>query len=262
MEKVYSLITGSTSGIGKEFTNILAENNHNLVLISKDIKKLEIQKEELTKKYKIDILIFDVDLSNYANQITFLNTFIKLNLKVDLVCNNAGIGDYGNYLESDLKKVSDIINVNIQAVLNFSYFFGRLMKESKNGTIINVASIGAFVPGYLMNVYYATKAFVKSFSESLYLELKPYNVKVICVCPGSTNTSFFNGCARDGKNLTKNIKQASPINVAKKMYQALNTKNPVVIIGVKNKLAIFSKRFISDKCMRHIMYKIQKNRLK
>lgn len=260
--KNYTLITGCTSGIGKSLAYVFASKKHNLILVSRTEDKLNKLKEELIEKYNIDVFIICKDLLNsgVGKEIFEIITINKLN--IDILVNNAGIGMYGEFLETDILKINNIIDLNIKTLVELSYHFGNFFKAKLEGTIINIASTGAFVPGPYMSCYYASKAFVLSFSEALSLELSKYNINVCCVCPGPTKTEFFEKSC-DGKyDLLKNVKYMDSMDVANFIYDSYLKKKVVAIPGFKNKLGIFATRFISRKMTRNILLNIQEKRFK
>lgn len=262
MSNNYTLITGASSGIGYELSLKFGENHHNLVICARNKEKLENLSNLLQTKYKIKVLVVVADLTVDADINRLFNTLEENNIFIDILCNNAGFGDYGDFLDSDIIKIDKMIELNIKSLIKLSYHFGNLMKINKNGRIINIASIGSFVPGPKMAVYYATKAFVLSFSESLSLELKNDNIKVCALCPGPTKTNFFNNVTTNELDLLKSIKANDAKDLASRAYKNCMKNKTVYIPFTKNKLAIFGTRLISRKKLRKIAYKIQCNRVK
>lgn len=248
----YAIIMGATSGIGEALAVLLAKKHHHLLLIGQNYEKLLSLKEEL--KNDVDIKILVVDLTKDYHQV--INYVEEQTLEIELLCNNAGIGDYGSFLDGDLEKYQKIMQLNMESVVGLCYDFGHYFMKQKEGTIINISSTGAFVPGPYMALYYASKAFITSFSEALYYELKP-TVDVLWVAPGPTKSNFLVTSSRNGENLTKHIKQDDPSKVAKTIYQTWKKKKMGAVVGLKNKLAIFSLRFISRKTAGKIVKKIQ-----
>ena len=240
----YVLITGATSGIGKEFVKLFADNNYNLVLSSTSEKLLREEKENLEKKYR-DIKIYTIakDLAKKESAKEIYDELKQQNIKVSILINNAGFGCFGKLINLDIDKNDDLLMVNNYSLVNLAYYFGKDMAERKNGKILNVASIAAFAGGPYMATYYASKAFVLSFSEALREELKKDNITVTCLCPGPTKTNFEK-CANLQKSyMFDKLKVTSAGFVARVGYNALMSGKSVVVAGVRNKLITFFSRF-------------------
>lgn len=258
----YTLITGASSGIGYELAIKFANNGHNLILVARNKTKLEELRTKLLMTNTIDIVVLPCDLCKHEDINALVNEIEQKMYCIDILCNNAGIGYYGPFLESKLYDVDAMIDLNICALTKLTYNLGNKMKENGGGTILNIASVGSFVPGPMFAVYYATKAYVLSFSEALSVELKPYNVDVCAVCPGPTNTNFFVNAGDGSVNLLKSIKPVDPRTVSDFAYSAIKKKKVVAIPCFKNKASIFFTKHLSRKAVRKIMYKIQMNRVK
>lgn len=260
--KNYTLITGCTSGIGKSLAYVFARNNHHLILVSRNINKLNELKEELLSNFNVDIKVLSIDLSETDSALKIYDYTVNNNLNVEIIINNAGSGIYGEFLDNDLNKVHNMLNLNINTLVDMCHYYGNYFKNKKEGTIINIASTGAFVPGPYMAGYYASKAFVLSLSEALSMELKKYNINVCCVCPGPTKTEFFDKSCEGKYDLLKNVKAMNSDEVARIIYKSFLKKKVVTIPGFKNKLGVFGIRFISRRLTRKILYNIQSKRFK
>ena len=188
----YILITGASSGIGKEFANNFAKKGFDLLLVASNMERLLMTKKELDVKYSnINILTLALDLSLEEGAKSVYDYVINNNLDIFCLINNAGIGDFGFFLDGDLKKYQRMINLNDRSLISLAYYFGNYFKKRQKGHIVNIASIAGFMPGPYMNVYYASKAFVLNFSLALKEELKPYHIKVTTICPGPIDTNFW-----------------------------------------------------------------------
>lgn len=258
----YTLITGASSGIGYELAKEFARHHHNLVIIARNEEKLEDLAKKLIVEFKIKVLVIQADLTKEEDIDKIFKLTSEHHINVDILCNNAGVGDYGAFLESDINKISKMIDLNIKSLIKLTYHYGNLMKEQKSGKILNIASIGSFVPGPLMASYYASKAFVLSFTESLSIELEKENIIVCACCPGPTSTNFFKNASSQDIDLLKSIKANSAEDVAIRTYHSLMKNKIVYVPFLKNKLAVFSTRLISKKTLRKITNKIQNNRKK
>jgi len=249
------LITGSTGGIGQELCRVFAGHGYNVVLVSRDEKRLNALARELEDEFKIKTYVIVKNLSNEESANEIFDEIKKQKIEVKILCNNAGAGLFGEFLDGDLEKNKQIIGVNISCLVSLCHLFGNEMKKKGGGKILNIASIGAFFSGPLVSTYFASKAFVLSFSEALALELKPFNISVCAVCPGTTKTAFFE---KAGSRLQN--KATDPKKVALFAYKKLMKGKAVAIYGVKNKLAVFFGKFLPRKRQAKMSYNIQKKR--
>jgi len=248
-----ALITGASSGIGLEIAKYLDSLDYELILVARDKEKLESFASTLKNKAKVIVM----DLLVEAN-VKSLYVLTK-NEDIEILVNNAGFGDFGTFSETELSKELEMIDLNIKAVHILTKMFLKDMKKKNKGYILNVASSAAFQPGPLMATYYSTKAYVLRLTEAVSYELKKEksNVKVSCLCPGPVDTNFNNvaGVRFSVKPLKADYVAQYAIN---KMF-----KNKLVIIpGFKMRCARFFGRFLSDKKLMSITYKIQKKKNK
>ncbi|MEB3233292.1 MAG: SDR family oxidoreductase [Leptolyngbyaceae bacterium] len=185
-----SLITGASSGIGAAFAEAMAARGDALILVARSQDKLDALAQRLRQRHgsKVETIVQDLTADNAAEAIA--HTVDTLNLTVDILVNNAGFGDYGAFHERDRTKQLDMIRLNILALTDLTYQFLPAMVQRRSGHIINVGSIASFQPIPYMAIYAATKAFVLSFSEALWVEVEPFGVKVLALCPGPTTTNF------------------------------------------------------------------------
>lgn len=189
--KSIALVTGASNGIGLEFSRLLAKEGHDLVVIARSSDKLNELKAELEKKYSIKVFVMVKDLSE-ANAAEWVYAETKkLNLEISILINNAGFGDFGHFIETKVQKEEQMIALNITTLTKLTKFYAQDMVKRKNGKILNVASTAAFQAGPMMAVYFATKAYVLSFTEAIATELKDSGVTVTALCPGPTATGFI-----------------------------------------------------------------------
>ena len=248
-----ALITGASSGIGREMAKYLASLGHELILVGRNKERLE----ELQNELKVDSQIVIVDLSD-IKKVKELYVIMK-NEQIDILINNAGFGDFGKFYETDINKELEMINTNVTAVHLLTKLFLRDMKKRDSGYILNVSSIAAFGPGPLMATYYATKAYVNNLTEAIYEELRreKSNVHVSSLCPGPTASEFFN---RAG--VTFAVKPMECEDVAKYGIDKMFKGKVVIVPGFINKCSIFFRRFASRGLARRVTYKIQKAKKK
>ena len=230
------LITGASSGIGLEFANQLNEFGAKLIITARNKDKLN----ELAENYQ-GATVIPGDLSDKTFPSQLYNEIQSKGLDVDILINNAGFGSIGKLLKSDLGTYESMVQVNITALTQLSHLFISDMVEKGNGGIINVASVAAFQPVPYMNVYSATKAYVKSFSLALHEEYKDKGIVVTAVCPGYTKTNFQNSAKMSSDAV--GIKMLPEDVVRQSLIAHRNGKN-LVINGVVNKIMAHSNRFL------------------
>ena len=232
----WALITGGSSGIGEQFSVLLAERGFNLVLVARNESRLKKTSEIITNIYHVDVRTVSVDLSKQ----NFLKSIKNAcdDIEIGLLINNAGFGLAGEFLEHSIKDELEMINVNVRAMVELSYHFGLKMKENKRGGIIFTASTAGMQPMPFWTNYAATKAHTISFSRALSHELKPYGVDVLALCPGPVSTAFMK---RAG--ISREIMSMKPLPVALAALNKLG-KSDTVIPGLFFKLAMIFGYFI------------------
>ena len=247
------LITGASSGIGRDIARIYSQKGYNLVLVARSEENLNKLKTELEND-KSNIEIISMDLSVKENCIE-LHKRVK---DVDILINNAGFGDCGNFTKTDLEKEINMIKTNIIAYHILMKLYLKDMKEKNRGKILNVASIAGFMPGPLMSTYYATKAYIVRLSEGIREELKKEksNVKISILCPGPVATNF-NKVA----NVKFYLREANSMNVAKYAVKKLEKGKFYIVPGIDIKISKFGVKIVPTPLISKIVYKIQKRKL-
>lgn len=237
------LITGASSGIGKEIAEIAARNGEELVLVSRHFGRLEELSVALREKYtaKVHVLVKDLSLASAPQEV--LGWCDEKGLKVDYLVNNAGFGDLAPFAEADPRKLEEMIAVNITALTLLTRLFLAGMVERGGGRILNISSLAAFQPGPLMAVYYATKSFVLNFSEALRIELEGTGVTVTTLCPGPTASRFKEAANMTESRLMNSGKIPSSAEVAACGYRAMMKGKAVVVHGGLNNFFAFTSRF-------------------
>lgn len=232
-----ALITGASSGIGAVFAQALATRRTNLVLVARSKDKLDSLAQQLQEQHQIqvEVLVQDLTAPDAANKV--FEAVAQKYTAIDLLINNAGFGDYGSFSECSLPKQLEMIQLNIVALVELTYRFLPQMQQ-QGGSIINLSSTAGFQPVPYMSVYAATKAFVLSFSESLWAENRDKGVKVIAVCPGPTKTNFFDlaGFSQMSNASPENQRFASPEAVVEDALKALEEDNPTIVSGLTNQI--------------------------
>lgn len=247
-----ALITGASSGIGLDMARYLATKKWELILVARNKEKLEEIQEKLPTK--VTIIVADLSQEQKVKELYALAK--KEN--IDMLINNAGLGDFGPLSETDLNKDLELINTNIKAVHILTKSFVKDMEKRDSDTyILNVASSAAFQPGPLMSTYYATKSYVYQLTEALYYEEKKKKTKVhiSVLCPGPVETNFNN--VAKVKFSVKPLKSAF---VARYAIDKTLENKMLIIPGFKMKCAKFFSRFFSDKFLLRIIYRIQKKK--
>ena len=247
-----ALITGASSGIGLDMAKYLATMKYELILVSRNKEKLE----EIQEKLPTKVTIIVADLAN-EQKVKELYVLAKKE-NIDILINNAGLGDFGYLTDTDLNKDLELINTNIKAVHILTKSIVKDMEKKENDTyVLNVASSAAFQPGPLMSTYYATKSYVYQLTEALYYEekKKKTNVHVSVLCPGPVSTNFNNVAG-----VTFAVKPLQSSYVAKYAIDKMFKKKMLIIPGFKMKCSKFFGRFVSDKFMLKIVYRIQKRK--
>lgn len=257
MEK-RTLITGATSGIGLEMARLMASKGHDLVLVARRKEKLEALKKELEHGYDVSVDIFVKDLAETGASLEVFNFTVRNNIHVDILINNAGFGDYGKFYYRDLEKQSRMIKVNIVALMELTHLYLPEMLTDSKGRIMNVASVAGFQPGPLMSVYYASKAFVLSFTEALSVELRGSGVRVTALCPGPTVTDFGRVAEFRRSEKLKNLKGHSAQEVAEYGIRALFANKVIAIPGKLNKTLVLMAKLMPRSLVRRLVYYIQK----
>lgn len=240
------LITGATSGIGLEFSKLFYEKGFKLLLVSRNINKLENIKEQIdSNKNNIDIIQSDLSKINSAQDI--YNQCKNRGAVIDILVNNAGAGIYGEHVELQVDKVEEMITLNIISLTTLCSLFGKDMKERRTGYILNLASTAAYQAVPYISSYAATKSYVLNFSESLSKEMEDYNVVVSCLSPGHTDTNFFHeaGVEDETNGFFTKKGRANAQKVAEHGINVLFNKKISSIPGTKNKLLAWSNRFVS-----------------
>jgi short-subunit dehydrogenase len=225
-----ALITGASSGIGKEIAKLHASQGGDLIVVSRNTNQLNLLKEELEKAYGIHVFVIEKDLSLPNSPKEIYDEIKTKNIEVDYLVNNAGFGGKGRFHEETLERDIQMINVNIIALTKLTKLFLADFVRRGNGKILNISSCGALVPGPMQAVYCATKAYVTSFSNAVCEEIRGTGVTLTTVMPGATDTEFAKIANMEHTSLFQ--KTVPPILVAKASYHGMLKGKINVIIGV------------------------------
>jgi short-subunit dehydrogenase len=241
-QRPLALVTGASAGIGTELARLLAVD-HNLILTARRGEQLQTLAAELQQTSGAVCHVFPGDLSDPAGPRTLFDAVAAAGLTVDVLVNNAGFGDVGPFASADLAKMLRMIQVNVTALTELTSLFLPGLLARKRGRILNVGSIAGFQPGPLMATYYATKAYVNSFSEALHSELRGTGVTVTVLCPGPVATEF---AVVSGMQTTRAFSAGQPMGarpVAAAGLRAMRAGRRMVVPGWRNRLMLFLERF-------------------
>ncbi len=242
-----ALITGASSGLGLEYAKLFAADQHDVVLVARSEDKLRALATELETAHKIKAHVVPADLSRPEAPQELFDTLERDGRQVDVLVNNAGLGNVGAFQSTELAREMEMVNVNVAALTALSHLFLKGMVARGAGKILNIASTAAFQAGPGMSVYFATKAYVVSFSEGLSHELRGTGVTVTAHCPGATHTGFAQEAGAESTLLFK-ASVASADATAAHGYYAMNAGRVVSIHGLFNRLlywgSLFTPRFI------------------
>jgi uncharacterized protein len=236
-----ALITGASSGLGAEYSKLFARGKHDLVLVARRRDRLETLARELRSSHGVRAEVIAVDLATAEGANRLLEEVARLGLQIDFLVNNAGFGASGSFADLPLARELEMIQLNITSLVTLTRAFLPAMIERRSGRILNVGSTAGFPPGPFMAVYYASKAFVNSFTEALWYELRGTGVSATVSCPGATATEFA-AVAGNSRSLLFRLGAADPKQVAAEGYRAMKKGKPMVIHGFKNKLTVQSLR--------------------
>jgi short-subunit dehydrogenase len=254
-----ALITGASSGIGLELARIFTANRHDVVLVARTEDKLRTLARECdTSGVRAHVVAADLAAPGAAASV--VRRAATLGVEIDVLVNNAGYGLYGRFAVTSLDAELAMIQVNIVALTELTKRLLPPMLARKRGRILNVASTAAFFPGPLMAVYYATKAYVLSFSEAIANELAGSGVTVTALCPGPTASGFQAAAKLEESKLVAGKRLPTSRDVAQAAYEGLMAGEALVVPGVMNKLTIQAPRFMPRRAMANVIRSVQERR--
>lgn len=250
-----ALITGATSGIGKELAKLFAKDGYYLIIVARNQQELDSTAAEF-EQLGTKVSTISKDLSDMEQAKALCK---EVNTPIDVLVNDAGQGVYGLFTENELERELGIIHLNICATVILTKHFAQQMKDRGNGKILNLGSVAGKLPGPWQAVYHATKAFVLSFTTAVREEMKDSGVTFTALMPGVTDTDFFNKAGmNDSKAVQDKEAMADPAHVAKEGYDALMAGKDRVIAGLKNSLEVHAANLLPDSAVAHQLYEQQK----
>ncbi len=230
-----TLITGGSVGIGAALADVFAEHGHDLILVSRTRDKLEARGKDIQQKYNVQVTCIPEDLSDPAGPRRVFDAVSAQGLDVHNLVNNAGVGLYGKFITTNLDAELKMIQLNVTSPVELTKRFLPAMVARRRGRILNVASTAAFVPGPWMSIYYATKAFLLSFSQAIDYELEPSGISVTTLCPGPTESEFKVRAGSERSRLFEAFVMDAPA-VARAGYEGMMKGKTLVVPGIRNKL--------------------------
>jgi short-subunit dehydrogenase len=239
----FALITGASTGIGREFARLCAKDGYDLILTARSESKLRALASEITGATTRTVLVLPEDLSEPFAPRKLFQEITARGLDLELLINNAGFGLLGRFWELDEQQQMQMVQLNIAALTHLTRLFLPGFIQRRRGKILNVASTAAFQPGPLMAVYYASKSYVVSLSEALHNEARDFNVTVSCLCPGPTATEFDKRAGASNAKLFTTGRTMDAATVAQIGLRAMHSGKPLAIAGRMNALMAFATRF-------------------
>lgn len=250
-----ALVTGAAAGIGQELAHLFAKDQYQLILVDQNAEGLRHFADQLRAQHGVPVTLITQDLAQMGAAQAVYQAVQAQGLQVDVLVNDAGFGEYGMFLDSSIERNSAAIHTNILALVELTYLFGREMKGRGKGRILQLGSTAAYTPSPQMAVYSATKSFVLSFSEALANEFKGSGVTVTVLCPGATDTDFFERAGAENTNAAQ-APLADPKDVARDGYQALMNGEVRVISGLTNKVQAMLSNVMPDSLIAAGMRKV------
>lgn len=252
----YALITGGTSGIGYELAKLFAQDGYNLVIVARTAADLEKVSAELRAANSIQVTIIAKDLFDAKAAFEVYEEVKAKGITIDVLVNDAGQGQYGLFVEQDINRLLDIIQLNVSALTVLTHAFLKDMVSRNEGKILQLASIASELPGPWQAVYHATKAYVLHLTEGLINEIKDTNVTMTALQPGATETDFFNKADMNDSKIM-DTKLSDPAKVAKDGYEALMSGDDKIVSGFKNKAMVSMSNVMPDTAVAEQMNKMQ-----
>ena len=252
-----ALVTGASMGLGAEFARLLASEGYDLVLTARNAERMATLKKEVENLHGVTAHVLMADLTDPRAPVALYDHVRQAGIEIDVLVNNAGFGMYGKFHESNLQTELEMIQVNIIALIHLTKLFARDMVERRRGRIVNVASTAAFQPGPLQSVYYASKAFVLSFSEAIGNELAGTGVTVTALCPGPVPTGFQERANVGNLRGLRLLMRQSPESVVRAGYNGMKRGKPVVVPGSLNNVLAFTVRLFPRRMVTKVVRSIQ-----
>ncbi|HEY8156098.1 MAG TPA: SDR family oxidoreductase [Myxococcota bacterium] len=252
-----ALITGASGGIGLDLAECFARDGYDVILTARSEAPLRAAAERFAKEYRVQATAIAMDLGAIGGGAKLAAEIARRGLTVDVLVNNAGYGQAGAFTGSDAATQLGMLDLNVRALVELTHLFWKDMLARRRGGVLNVASTAAFQPGPLMAVYYASKAFVLSFSEALWEEARGTGVKVSCLCPGPTKSGFRARAGTGATRLGTNLSVMESMPVAQMGYDAFQQNRRVMITGARNAMTARLAPFLPRERLLKIVRSLQ-----
>lgn len=252
----YALITGATSGIGYELAKLFAQDGYSLLIVARHEDGLQTTANEL-RGYGVQVDTIAKDLFEPQAALELYDEVKAKGIQVDVLVNDAGQGLYGLFVETDLQRELDIIQLNISSLVMLTKKFLQEMVARNKGMILNLSSIASKAPGPYQSVYHGTKAFVQSFTEAIRNEVRESDITITALLPGATDTDFFNKADMNSSKVVQEGKLDDAAKVARDGYEALMKGKDMVVSGLKNKMSVAMSNMMPDSTAANNMRKQQ-----
>ncbi|MGH3865868.1 MAG: SDR family NAD(P)-dependent oxidoreductase [Pseudonocardiaceae bacterium] len=243
-----ALVTGASAGLGTHFARLFAQDGHDLVLVARRQDKLDQVATELRQVYGIHATVITADLTDPKASLHLHEEVMRAGIEVEFLINNAGFGTSGAFATLNLTRELDMIELNVKALTHLTGLVLPAMVARRSGRILNISSLAGFLPGPFMATYYASKAYVLSFTEALAYELRGTGVTATVLCPSSTATEFAQVAGVESAALFHSSSDAA--SVARYGYRSMMKGKTIAVPGVKNKLSVESLRVSPRSVMR------------
>jgi uncharacterized protein len=243
--KSYVLITGATSGIGYELARVFAAHHYNLIIVARTSSRLEEVAKQLSAEFGVNVVPIVKNLFQRQSPFDLYEEILAKGLQVDILVNNAGQGLYGRFIDTDIYKELDIIQLNINTYVVLTKLFLRDMVHKQHGKILNVAANMEKVPEPFQSVYRGTNVFIHSFTEAIRAEISHTGVTITSLLPSATDTDFFQKANMEDANILDH-ELADPAEVAIDGFNALMNGDDIVISRLKNKMQVAMSHITSD----------------
>ncbi len=256
-EGLTALVTGASMGIGVDLAECFARDGYNLILSARSEALLKDVADRLARQHNVKTTAIAADLGVPGGGETLANKIATLGLSVDVLVNNAGYGTAGAFAGSDRANQLGMIDLNDRALVELTHIYWPGMLAKKRGGVLNVASTAAFQPGPLMAIYYASKAFVLSFSEALWKEAQGTGVHVSCLCPGPTTSKFRDRAGTGATRLSRVGTPMSSASVARMGYRAFQRNRVVIVTGLRNAVLASLVPFLPRRTLLNMVHNLQ-----
>jgi short-subunit dehydrogenase len=247
-----ALVTGASAGLGRELAKLAAADGHDIVLVARRRDRLEALATALASAHGVRATVLAEDLADRGAPRRIADQLAQAGITVDFLINNAGFGSHGPFASADIRRELEMVDVNVRALVELTHLFLPSMLARKQGCVLNVASVAGFVPGPLMATYYASKAFVLSFTEAIAAELAGTGVTVTASCPGPVATEFGAVAGSERRNMLRR-KLADAESVARHGYQAMLAGQVVALPTAMNWVATFLPRVAPRSLVRRLI---------